>query len=153
MDNLAASYSALETSKGKGGHTGIHPSEYIRLVKSLCRDFPEEILEGVLAILAVEEGEVVSFQEFAAGINTCLYYSEFLKYAEELYRRCAGTNAGVVQAEEYITMMRQLRLSSPDLAMPSEEELLAATQSGRENNVTFERFLSNIFAVTALQPP
>lgn len=151
MDNLAASYGALETQKGRGGHSGISALEYTRLVKSLCRDFPDEMLEGVLGILQVEEGEVVGFQEFAAGINACLYYSDFLDNAEDLYHKCAGSCGGVVKTEQYIVLLRQLRLTRPELVMPNEDEVLAA--SGRDTTISFETFVSNIFALTTLRPP
>ena len=45
MDNLAAAYGVLDTKKGKGGQTGISAPDYLKLVKSLCRDFPDDLVE------------------------------------------------------------------------------------------------------------
>jgi hypothetical protein len=45
MDNLAAAYSVLDTKRAKGGETGIAAPDYVKLVKSLCRDFPDDLIE------------------------------------------------------------------------------------------------------------
>lgn len=64
-------------------------------------------------------------QEFAAGINTCLYYADFLEHAEELYEKCA--TGGAVQPQQYLEVLRQLQLSNPDCPMPSDSEVPTST--------------------------
>ena len=147
MDNLAAAYNVLDHKvAAKGGRSGISASEYIKLVKSLCRDFPEETLDSVLSILDIREQEVISFEEFAAGINTCLYYSDFLEHAEDMYLKClGGVEDSTVSTQKYLELIRQLRRSDPDLVMPNEEEVAAAL--GKHGSINFKRFVANVFTL------
>ena len=149
MDNLAASYNILDMQKTKGGQVGISAAEYTKLVKSLCQDFPEDTIAAVLQVLDIDQSGHITFQEFAAGINACLIYSDFLECAEDLYSTCAKGRV-TVSTEQYLGVMEELRLANPGLTMPSPEELASAVGQGVE--VTFNDFLVHIFCTCSHTP-
>jgi hypothetical protein len=55
----------------------------------------------------------------------------------------------LVTPQQYLEVLRQLRLSNPDCPMPSDSEVVAAI--GDNGSTNFTQFVRHIFKVTALQ--
>jgi len=148
MDNLAAAYNTLDTHKKNTAQSGVSGAEFIKLVMSLCGDFPQEHLEAILEVLGINDSDLISFEEFAAGVNTCLLFSEFLEEAENVFYECAN-ESGLVQPQQYQAMLSSLRLTNPSMKMPTEEEIETATTYA--TGVSFKQFVSNLFTLATTE--
>ena len=67
------------------GSTGLNGDDFQKLVKAICFDFPEEHLQSILKVLQKKGDEILSFNEFVAGVRGCLLYGDFLRLSEELF--------------------------------------------------------------------
>lgn len=63
MDNLVSAYMNLDARRG-GTNMGLLGSEYLKLIRMICIDFPEDVVELILDTLGKKESDVVSFEEF-----------------------------------------------------------------------------------------
>jgi len=145
MDNLAAAYKTLDTCKttcAKRQNGGVSGADFSKLVKSLCRDFPQEHLNTIIEVLGTNENDRISFQEFAAGVNACLLYAEFFDHAEEIYR--AGFGDGTAEPEQVLLVIRQIQASNCNLKMPTEDELATAIGNVK---ITYKQFIANLFTI------
>jgi hypothetical protein len=79
IDNLASAYAAMARS-GEAAGGGLTGAEYLGLLKLLCDDFPAQIVASLVQVLDRRATGLVSFAEFAAGVNACLLYEEFLEH-------------------------------------------------------------------------
>lgn len=104
LESVAASYKLLE-DKTKMGVTGV---ELIKLLQMVCYDFPADIVETLLKILAKPSNDVVSFEEFSAGLKVCLMYEEFLEEAETLFHLCDVDGSATVDRTTYLGLLRRM---------------------------------------------
>jgi hypothetical protein len=58
----------------KPSKAGVSGSELKKLIKMVCIDFPSDLLRSILKVLNTDEKSIISFNEFACAINTCLLY-------------------------------------------------------------------------------
>ena len=71
MDNLVTAYNTLDSSTGAPGLTG---KQFNKLLKSLCVDFPVDVVQGIMMLLGKGSSDIVDFPAFYAGVNACLLY-------------------------------------------------------------------------------
>ncbi|KAJ1472598.1 hypothetical protein T484DRAFT_3647373, partial [Baffinella frigidus] len=81
----------------------------------LCDDFPNQIVASITQVLDHKETDIISFAVFAAGINACLLYEEFLEHAERLFNACDTEGSGRVDQEVFMAVVRQMNNSPADI--------------------------------------
>ncbi|KAK3261529.1 hypothetical protein CYMTET_29566, partial [Cymbomonas tetramitiformis] len=115
MDNLAAAYTLLDAEGGSVGMTG---KEYMMLLRQLCADFPEVIVQILFQVLGKSETETVTFQDFSGGIRACMTYEEFLEEAENLFYDHTDGSSGTLSKQVLKKLIARLARKS----LPVDEE-------------------------------
>ena len=85
---------------------GLTGSEFSKLLQMLCYDFPPEMLRLILLELEKKETELVSFTEFAAAINACLLYEEFIKISKRIFQSIDRKGAGKIDKKQFLTELK-----------------------------------------------
>jgi len=81
MDNLLEAYTLLVSSDGSGKATAVTGSQFSQLIRTICFDFPQELLASVMQILEIRDDSVVDFAAFSRGIRASLLYEGMLQWA------------------------------------------------------------------------
>jgi len=103
MHNLVSSYTALQSKSGSVGLTG---TDFAKLVKALCYDFPSQHMDSILSVLQKHEDDILSFNEFVSGVRVCLLFEEFLNKSEELFQSMDPENTGKVRTSSLIEALK-----------------------------------------------
>lgn len=150
MDNLVAAYMNLDAKRG-GNNSGLTGSEYMKLIKMLCLDFPIEIIDEILGILGKRESDIVVFEEFLAGVQCVLLYEDFLIEAETIFRYLDRENQGRVSSQVFFKAIDKLNLAKTDIRTPTSDELRSAMRIlsiDSNGSLNFEEFAIALFKTT-----
>lgn len=148
MDNLVSAYINLDNKRGVSGQ-GITGIDYMKILKMICLDFPCEIVEEVLAILGKRDTDIVSFEDFSAGINAILMYEEFFCEAEEIFAYLDFNKTGKVEMDKLFAAFRKIG-DNKSIPMPSLDELKLAIDRlnlDERENLTFGEFCLCLFKI------
>lgn len=148
MDNLVSAYMNLDNKRGVSGQ-GITGVDYMKILKMICLDFPSEIVDEVLTILGKRDTDIVSFEDFSAGINAILMYEEFFSEAEELFVYLDFNKSGKVEMDKLFNAFRKIG-DNKTIPMPSLDELkLALDRANLEEreSLTFGEFCFSLFKI------
>ena len=87
--NLLKAYDALCTAKPPGSKKSFKPgligSNYESFLKSIIANVNEEIQEIFLKQITCRNNEVVSFNIFRYGINTCFIFKKYIQHCKSLF--------------------------------------------------------------------
>lgn len=142
MDNLASAYAVL-VNEGDAGPQRISGAQFIKLVKSLCEDFPDEVLDSLIQVLN-PDGGVLNFKAFSAGVHACLLYEEFLVELQEFF---VGEHSGCERMEwaQFRPWYQQLPHALPNIRVPAESVLQEKFQ--RAGGLTFVEVVQQVFSI------
>ena len=146
MDNIVAAYMNLDSKKG-GNNQGLTGIEYMKLLKMICLDFPNEVVDEVLSVLGKRDTDIVPFEEFVAGINAILMYEDFFAEAEEIFSCLDIEKNGRVDMNRLYSTINKLS-ETQTIAMPSRSELTASFERlNIEDNqtITYGEFCLSLF--------
>jgi len=73
-DNVFKSYTLIERDHGGSGVKGF---DFMKLVKMLLADYPQEVVHGILRQLYCPEEGNVDFDEYLAGVRSVLLYDGY----------------------------------------------------------------------------
>lgn len=111
FDNLVAAYHSLNNSPPSSGSgsgssgsgqgatgMGITAVEMTKLIKQVCQDFPPDLFHKVIKVLTQSSNSMyaVSFPEFAAAINACLLYEDFIRHVEQWFQTVDVNKTGKI---------------------------------------------------------
>ncbi|KAL9642160.1 hypothetical protein ABK040_007165 [Willaertia magna] len=152
FDNLVAAYNSF-SNKNSPEDIGLNGSEFVKLVKLVCNDFPPEILKKVVDVLNKgNSNTLLSFQEFAAGINACLLYEEYLKIVEELFGQL-DSGTGFVEINSIVEMLDLVLKDNHIVPQPSPTKIQRCIDSFRkisnDGKVTYKEFILSLFQLTS----
>lgn len=148
MDNLVSAYMNLDNKRG-GLSSGITGVDYMKILKMICFDFPQEIVDEVLAIIGKRDTDIISFEEFSAGINAVLMYEEFFAEAEELFSFLDVAKSGMVETSKLFAAFKKLG-DNKSIPMPSLDEIKGALERinlDERDAISFGEFCLAMFKV------
>jgi Ca2+-binding EF-hand superfamily protein len=148
MDNLVSAYMNLDNKRG-GLSSGITGIDYMKILKMICLDFPQEVVDEVLAVVGKRDTDIVCFEEFSAGIHAVLMYEEFFAEAEELFVFLDQNNGGLVETQKILAGFKKVG-GNKSFPMPSFEEIKSALERvnlDERQSITFPEFCLALFKV------
>jgi len=108
-DHILAAYMALEPEAG----AGVSFAEFSKLIKSVCSDFPSDVVPLVLSLHSHCEKQSngrtpcsLTFHEFAAGANAALLCGTLLKQVNALFSSVDVTGTGSVPRGTILSMLQ-----------------------------------------------
>lgn len=134
---------------------GLTGAEFAKLLTMICSDFPQHLTANILRYLSKGDSDLVSFEEFAAGVNACLIYEEFISHAERLFHEIDKKGKGKIERKSFVTSLKQYckdlrEKNSPiDLpSVPSDADIEVLIPASGSPDIAFHDFALNLFRLT-----
>lgn len=151
-DNIFKSYTLIERDHGGAGVKGF---DFMKLVKMLLVDYPQDIVHGVLRQLYCPDEGNVDFEEYMSGIRSVLLYDSYFAEMEQLFMYLDPKAKGKVYIEDFMKGAAKLRSeeisSKHDMRVPDpdEIEMIVATMTPDDPAVlTRDEFLMVLLKAT-----
>jgi Ca2+-binding EF-hand superfamily protein len=147
MDNLVSAFMNLDAKKG-GNNQGITGTDYMKIIKMICLDFPFEVVDEVLSLLGKRDTDLVLFEEFVAGVNAVLLYEDFFAEVEDLFLYLDPDRSGRVPVAKLFMSMD--KLNGTNLTLPRKEELQSSLERlnlDEREFITFGEFCLSLFKI------
>ena len=147
MDNLVASYMNLDSRRGNS-NVGLTGLEFLKLIKMLCLDFPEEVIEEILSLLGKSEDDIVPFEEFITAVNTVIMYEDYFLDAQDLFFHLDIDRTGTVVVQDFLKALE--KLNRQGYAMPNSAQMQRALTFMRisDGMISLSNFIHAMFKVT-----
>jgi hypothetical protein len=145
MDNLVAAYNTLNSSTGGPGLTG---RQYNKLLRSICADFPVDVVHSIIQLLGKSATDIVEFPAFYSGVYACLRYEDFFEHAEWLFKGCDPEGTGSISREAFLSLIEQMAHSEYNTPPPSvfaEAIRSVGIDNPNKESVTFKEFVLALF--------
>lgn len=149
MDNLVASYMNLDARRG-GNNVGLSGSEFLKLIRMLCVDFPDEVIDEILGILGKGEDDIVPFEEFITAVNTVIMYEDYFLDAQELFFHLDMEKSGAVKVQEFLRALE--KLNKQGYPVPNSAQMQRALNVMRisDGTVSLANFIQAMFKATRI---
>jgi len=161
--NGGTSASTTTTTSGLVHGMGITTNEMSKLIKQVCQDFPQDLFQKVVRVLTQNSSAIhaVSFPEFAAAINACLLYEEFIRHAEQWFQSLDRNKSGRIHhslfKEHFLAphMNTTTSVEGEQTAMPQIEKVLKLLKIKAINDgtITFIDLLEALFEMSVVDVP